>query len=122
MRYWIVIGVLLILAAVVTGIRHVAALTVELESAKISIQRQAEYIKKFDNLIVELEKKQSEREAEAKAYGKELDRLAHESVELRALLDTAIPDDVLHGLRSCGKGGAAEGSKDADISSRRSAD
>lgn len=122
MRFWIVIAILLLLSAFFTVANHIAKLTAELDSAKISIQRQEDFIQRFDGIVTDLQKKQTEREAEAKAYGKELDRLAHESVELRALLDTAIPDDVLHGLRSCGKSGTAEGSKNADISAGRSAD
>lgn len=110
---WIAAG-LMIAGAIVGCFNHIARLTSELDSVKLSLQRQSEYIIKFDGLMVELQKRQSERDAEVKAYGNELDKLARENIEIRSILDTALPDDILHGLRSCGKSGTAQGSASVD--------
>ena len=110
---WLAAG-MMILGAIVGCFNHIARLTSELDSVKLSLQRQSEYIMKFDSLVVELQKRQSERDAEVKAYGKELDKLAKDNIEIRSILDTALPDDVLRGLRSCGKSGAVESSGRVD--------
>ena len=114
MRWWIYIIIGIMAVALFGSIKHIAGLTSELDSVKLSVQKQSEYITKFDGLVVELQKRQSERDAEVKAYGKELDKLAQDNIEIRSILDTALPDDVLHGLRSCGKSGAPEGSAGVD--------
>ena len=114
MKWWIYIIIGIMAVALAGSIKYAAQLTAELDSVKLSLQKQSEYIEKFDGFVVELQKRQSERDAEVKAYGKELDKLAQDNIEIRSILDTALPDDVLHGLRSCGKGGAAEGPDSVD--------
>lgn len=76
-----------------------ALLTLKLDAAMETVAKVEQHSQKVADATLRLEKMDEERVKQLRAYERSLSELSKQNEEFRTLLSTAVPDELLRGLR-----------------------
>lgn len=86
-------------------------LTNDLKIANDRLNKQIALLDRIEAATTRLEKKEQERQVQYDRFETRLRRLATQNEQLRSVLSTVIPDELLHGLRPFRTGESQQGAK-----------
>lgn len=86
-------------------------LTTELKTANDALDKQIALLDRIEAATTRLEMKEQERQVQYDRFETRLRRLATQNEHIRSVLDTVIPDELLHGLHPFRTSESKQGSK-----------